>query len=84
MKILIISESINVEDSSASKGRVALINNLKKAGYEILVLHFSHKEIFLNGIETHLIKENKKTILFYLSRLIRIIQRLFKININKK
>ena len=41
MRILVISESINVEDSSASKGRVALIYNLQKCGYILKVLHYS-------------------------------------------
>jgi len=84
MRILIISESINVEDSSASKGRVALIHNLKKAGFELKVLHYSHKEIKLDGINCELIKENKSSILFLLSRSVRIFQRLTKFYINHK
>ena len=59
MRILVISESINVEDSSASKGRVALINNLQLAGYTLKVLHYSHQEIQLQGIDCELIRENK-------------------------
>jgi len=84
MKILIISESVNVEDSSASKGRVALIYNLKKAGFKLKVLHYSHKEIQLNGIDCELIKENKTSILYLLSRLVRLFQRTTKIYINTK
>lgn len=83
MKILIISESIDVEDSSASKGRVALIQNLNKIGFEIMVLHYSHKEIQLKGINCILIKEDINSVYFLLSRLIRIAQRIFKKNINK-
>jgi glycosyltransferase involved in cell wall biosynthesis len=84
MKILIISESINVEDSSASKGRVALIHNLKKAGFDIKVLHFSHKEIHLPDIDCTLIKENKFSILYLLSRFVRVFQRSTKVKINTK
>lgn len=84
MRILVISESINVEDSSASKGRVALIYNLQKCGYVLKVLHYSHKEIQLKNIECQLIKENKLSVLFLLSRIIRIFQRTTKIYINKK
>ncbi|TDP59217.1 glycosyltransferase family 1 protein [Flavobacterium dankookense] len=84
MKILIISESINVEDSSASKGRVALINNLNKAGFDLKVLHYSHKEIKLPNIDCQLIKENKFSILFLLSRAVRISQRISKIYFNEK
>lgn len=75
MKILVISESINVEDSSASKGRVALIYSLHKLGYQVKVLHYSRKEISLEGIDTHLIKENKWSLNYFLSRFVRITQR---------
>jgi len=82
MKILVISESINVEDSSASKVNVALISNLVKAGFNLKVLHFSHKEIKLEGIECLWIPERRFSILFVLSRLVRIFQRKTKILIN--
>ena len=84
MKILIISESINVEDSSASKGRVALINNLKKAGFDLKVLHYSHKEIQLENIECELIKENRFSFFFFLSRAVRVLQRMTKIYFNER
>lgn len=83
MKILVISESINVEDSSGSKVNVALITNLKEAGYQLRVLHFSHKDIQLEGIECLLIKINKFSLLFILSRLVLAFQRLTKIYINR-
>jgi glycosyltransferase involved in cell wall biosynthesis len=83
MRILIISESINVEDSSASKGRVALITNLYKAGFILKVLHYSYKEIQLPGIECELIKENKFSGYYLLSRLIRVFQRYSKNYINR-
>lgn len=84
MKILVISESINVEDSSASKGRVALIYNLQKIGYTLKVLHYSHKEIQLKDIDCHLIKENKFSFLYFLSRFVRVFQRKTNLDINKK
>lgn len=83
MKILIFSESINVEDSSASKGRVALILNLLKCGYEIKVLHFSHKEIQLKGVECVFVRENRFSIYFLLSRFVRVFQRVFQKLINQ-
>ena len=76
MKILIVVESINVEDSSASKGRVALIYSLKKLGHQLRVLHYSRKEIKLDDdIQTYVIKENKWSLNYYLSRFVRITQR---------
>ncbi|MGL2966842.1 UDP-glycosyltransferase [Flavobacterium sp. XGLA_31] len=83
MKILVISESINIEDSSASKVNVALITNLKKAGFTIKVLHYSHKKIDLDGIECLLIKENKFGLLYLLSRVVRVFQRYTHIYINR-
>lgn len=84
MKILVISESINIEDSSASKVNVALIHNLKNAGFQIKVLHYSFKEIELDAIECILIKEIKFSINFVLSRLIRIFQKNTNIIINHR
>ena len=37
MKILVVVDSINIEDSSGSKANVALIHNLVVAGYDVLV-----------------------------------------------
>lgn len=83
MKILVIAETINVEDSSAAKVNLALVRNLVKAGFELKVYHYSYKEIPVGGIESILIRENKKSIWYLLSRLQRIIQVTFKINFNK-
>jgi hypothetical protein len=82
MNILIISESINIEDSSASKVNVALIQNLKKAGHHLKVFHFSHKIIQLEGVDCVLIPENRFSILFFLSRFVRVFQRFTGIYIN--
>lgn len=82
MKILVISESINVEDSSASKVNLALINNLIKSGFEVKVYHYSHKEILIPSISSILIKENKISIWYILSRIQSVIQKFFKINFN--
>lgn len=83
IKILIISESIDVEDSSGTKGRVALIKNLHKIGYNIVVYHYTRKEIQLSGIPCFAIKEKRWTGLFLLSRLERYLRSIFKIELNK-
>jgi len=70
-KILIVVESIDVEDSSGSKANVALIQNLNKAGFEVLVYHYTRKEVKLPGIVCVSIKENRRSPLFFLSRLER-------------
>ncbi len=82
-RILVIAESINVDDSSGSKANVALIHNLNKAGYDLLVLHYTRKEVKLEGIETRNIKENRTSFNFFLSRFQRKLQHWFKWNLAK-
>jgi hypothetical protein len=82
-KILVIVESLDVNDSSATKGRVAFIESLKKAGFSVTVLHYTQREIKLPGIDCNSIHERKKTINYLLSRFQRLLYRWFKINIAK-
>ena len=82
-KILVLVESINVNDSSGSKANVALIQNLHKAGFNVLVYHYTRKEVKLPGIDCVAIKENRRSGLFFLSRLERQLRYLLKIKINK-
>lgn len=77
-KILIIAESIDIEDSSGTKGRVALIKNLHKAGYKLQVYHYTRKEIQLEGIPCISIKEKRFNFLFFLSRIERYLRYIFK------
>lgn len=81
-KILVIAESIEEEDSSGTKGRVALIKNLNTLGFKIRVLHYSLKEIHLEGIECIAIKENRRSFYFFLSRLERQIRYKLKIHLS--
>lgn len=82
-KILVVVESIDVEDSSGSKANVALILNLYNAGYEVIVYHYSRKQIDLPNIPCYAIEEKKYTLSYFLSRLQRKIQHFFKINLAK-
>nr|WP_315255351.1 UDP-glycosyltransferase [uncultured Flavobacterium sp.] len=79
-KILVVVDSINIEDSSGSKANVALINNLQQAGFEVLVHHYTLKNIRLEDINTFAIPEIKGSVMYFLSRSQRIISRNFKIN----
>lgn len=81
-KILVISESINVNDSSGSKVNVALINNLFKLGYQVKVLHYSRKNIFLENIECVDINEIKFSLNYFLSRMQRVFSRIFKVDLS--
>lgn len=81
--ILVISESIDVEDSSASKVNVALILNLVKIGYNVKVLHYTRKDIQLKGVECIAISEIKFSQNYVLSRTQRVFQRITKLNLSK-
>jgi hypothetical protein len=80
-KILIVIESINVDDSSGTKGRVALIQSLAKAGYSLTVLHYTKQEIQLENITCNAIRERKNNIVYLLSRVHRLLNRWFKFDI---
>jgi hypothetical protein len=81
-KIIILAESIDKNDSSCSKGNVALIENLKKAGFDITVYDYTRKKIILKDIECHPIKEIKWGVNYLLSRTQRVLQRNLNINFN--
>lgn len=79
-KILVVVDSINIEDSSGSKANVALIQNLQASGFEVLVYHFTLKNIDLPGIKCYAIREIKYMPLYFLSRALRVIRRNFNKN----
>ncbi|MHC0442734.1 UDP-glycosyltransferase [Flavobacterium sp. 3-210] len=80
-KILIVVDSINIEDSSGSKANVAFINNLHEAGFEVLVCHYTRKDIKLKSINTFEITEIKYSVSYFLSRFQRVFSRRFKVNL---
>lgn len=80
-KILVIVDSINIEDSSGSKANVALINNLAEAGFEVFVYHYTLRDIKLKGAFCYAIPEMKYTPLYFMSRIQRLIQRNSTINL---
>jgi hypothetical protein len=80
-KIVIISESIDKEDSSCSKCNVALIENLHKSGFDLAVYHYTRRNVELNDIDCFHIKEIKWSLNYIYSRTQRILQRHFNINL---
>jgi hypothetical protein len=81
MNILVVVDSINIEDSSGSKANVALIHNLIEAGYDVLVYHYTLKNSQFNGVSCYAIPEIKFSLLYFLSRTQRILSKNLKINI---
>ena len=82
-KILVLAESIDVDDSSGSKANVAFIRNLKRAGFHLEVCHYTRKEIKLDGITCISIKENRRSLLFILSRIERYFRYWFNLSLSK-
>lgn len=80
MKILVVVDSIDVEDSSGSKANVAIIHNLVEAGFEVLVYHYTLRNIQLQGAYCYTIPEIKYSPLYLLSRFQRVLQRNTSIN----
>jgi hypothetical protein len=80
MKILVVVDSINIEDSSGSKANVALIHNLVEAGFEVLVYHYTLLNIQLKGVNCFVIPEIKFSPLYIFSRIQRILSRKLSIN----
>lgn len=81
MKILVVVDSINMEDSSGSKANVALIHNLVECGYEVLVYHYTLKNSQIPGVTCFAIPEIKCSPLYFLSRMQRVLQRNFNSNV---
>jgi len=81
-KILVIVDSIDIDDSSGSKANIALIHNLQTIGYIIRVLHYTRKEIHLKDITCYSIPEKKWNLMYLLSRTQRLFTRYTKLNLN--
>ena len=83
MKLLILSETIDVASSSAGKANHAFIKALLSTGFELTVYHYSYTEINLPGVEPILIQERKTDLNYWLSRGQRVLQRIFQRNFSK-
>jgi glycosyltransferase involved in cell wall biosynthesis len=83
MKILIVAESIDIEDSSGSKANVAMIKSLSQAGFLLKVMHYTRKEIQLEGINCTAIPENRRSFFFFLSRFQRLFSRATGIQLHR-
>lgn len=82
-KVLVVAESIDVEDSSGSKANVALIMNLAQVGLIVEVYHYTRKEINLPNVACFEISEKKWNANFIASRAQRKLQHGLKINLAK-
>ena len=81
-KILVVTESIDIDDSSGTKGRVALIKNLDKAGFHLKVYHYTRKNYSLDGIQCVAIPEKKVTFNYFMSKTLLLLWRLLNKDFN--
>ena len=81
--ILVIAESIDVNATSGAKANVALINALIQCKYNVTVIHYTRREINIPLVNCIVIKENKRSLNYILSRTQRVFQRVTKTNISK-
>lgn len=81
--LLIVVDSIDINDSSGSKANVALIQNLHKAGFHLKVLHYTRKKIELDDICCVTVKEQKWTLWYLLAKLLLFVKRVTNLNLNK-
>lgn len=82
-KIIVVVESIDIEDSSGSKANVALIKNLHKAGFDLRVYHYTRKDILLEDIPCFAIKEKRSAWMFFLSRGERLLRHKLNLDLHK-
>lgn len=83
MKVAVLVESINVNDSSGSKVNVELIRNLAKICEKVTVYHYTLKDIQLKGIECIFIKERIFSLNYVLSRIQRYFTRFTGITVHQ-
>lgn len=81
-KIIIVVDSIDIDNSSGARANLALINNLGRY-FDLRVYHYSFKSIQLPSIDTTSIIENRRNWRFILSRLTRLTRRHLKVDLNK-
>ncbi len=83
-KILVLAETIDVDSSSAGKANMGFIQSLIKGGFLVEVLHYSHKEVAVQGAKTTLVTECKTDYNYWLSRFQRVFQRVTGKNISRQ
>ena len=80
--ILIVVDSIDINDSSGSKANVGIIKSLCHLGFNLKVYHYTRKNIDIPNVNCVSIPEKKENLKYFLSRGQRVFTRITKININ--
>jgi hypothetical protein len=83
IKILIVTDNIDVNNGSGAKANVAIIQNLSSSGFDITVCHHTGYKHELEGIRTELVRIKKVNILYLIYGLTRWVNQHFKYNLNR-
>ncbi|WP_072983889.1 glycosyltransferase family protein [Leeuwenhoekiella palythoae] len=78
--LLVVTDSINPEDSSGSKANVAFIKSLIGNGYKVCVIHYTQVELQIKGAECVLAKERRANLTYVLGGIQRTVQRNLGVN----
>lgn len=81
-KILILTESIDVNDSSGAKANLGLIQNIKQIGHQVKVLHLDESFTEKPSFDAKAIGRYKSSTFFWLSKLNTFLKK-FGIKLNK-
>ena len=68
-KILVLTESITINDSSGAKANIALVLNLIQLGHSLKVYHLDTSNPIIDGVETLALSRNKTSAFYWLARL---------------
>lgn len=80
-RILVVTDSIDANDSSGSKANVGMITSLVSAGFNVEVWHYTRREVGIEGAETYSIPEVKGSLMYLLSGGQRVLQRNTSLNL---
>jgi hypothetical protein len=82
--ILIVTDTVDVNDGSGAKANMAIIENLVACGYSIHVVHNTIGSYTSNGFSEQKIRIRKWSLLYLLATAVRLIYRYSKKDLNKQ
>jgi glycosyltransferase involved in cell wall biosynthesis len=81
--ILIITDTINIDDGSGAKANMAIIENLVASGYNLYVVHNTVGTYSSNGFYEQKIRIRKWSLLYLFGSAVRLLYRYTNRNLNK-
>lgn len=78
-KILVVADTLDITTSSGGKASYALVDSMFKAGFELTILHYSHKPITIQQQTVDPISTRKRGY-YFLAKFFIVAARIFKYN----